>query len=228
MLKNNSTSRIILLRHAKTEAGKGKAIGHTHVPLSDTGKAQAENFSILLQDVIDKNKKNQTSISLYSSPSQRALESYGLIHAQSSKHITIIQEYQEIFLGDWEGVPFDTIKRKWPELYAERGLKMTHFRPPFGDSYAENFQDVQDRMLQGLRTLAKNISLHDRKQTAIIISHAGCIRALLCHFLGIPLENIMQIKVDNLHGMVLSCHDGALQLEESYIDCMDIARYFGS
>ncbi len=228
MLNGKKTGRIILLRHAQTVGGKGRAIGHTHLPLSAEGAACAEEFGQLLQGIM----RQKNDLALYSSPSQRALESFGEIYAKNPASMRILPACQEIFLGDWEGLPFADIKAQWPDLYEERGTHMATFRPPytknwgenFAENFPENFYDVQKRMLGAITSLAHEV--REKKATAILISHAGCIRSLLCHFLGTPLENIMQIKVDNLHGMVIDCHDdGSLHLASAEISYLELAAY---
>lgn len=228
MLRSGKQGRIIILRHAqtvaqalsKTKANQRRAIGHYHVPLSEKGLRTAKDFGHILQTSI----KTYPELHLYSSPSQRALESFGDVYASAPQSITIMPKAQEIFLGDWEGVPFADIKAQWPDLYEERGANMATFRPPYGSSFGESFEDVQSRMLDLVTSLASH--MQSPKSATILMSHSGCIRSLLCHFQGLPLNNIMQLKVDNLCGLVIdSYQNGSLHLTQPNISYTDVPDY---
>lgn len=224
MLGSAKQGRIIILRHTQTvttsKTGQRRAIGHYYVPLSEKGLRTAKDFSQVLQTVIATYPK----LRLYSSPSQRALESFGDVYTGGLVPIAIVPEAQEIFLGDWEGLPFADIKVQWPDLYEERGANMATFRPPHGTAFGENFEDVQNRMFGVVSSLASH--MQSPKDTAILMSHSGCIRSLLCHFQDLPLNNIMQLKVDNLCGLVIdSYEDGTLDLAEPNIYYTDVPNY---
>jgi len=64
--------------------------------------------------------------------------------------------------------------------FTQRGREIAAYRPPKG----EGFQDCQERVVTALEDV-----LASSKGNLIILGYAGVNRVLLCHILGMPLEN---------------------------------------
>ena len=105
---------IYLIRHGRPAFPEEKhmCLGRTDIPLNEEGFAQAAHTAQLLKD---------RSFTVYASPLIRAVqtaEAFG-------KPITVLEDLQELYAGDWDGLTFDTIRERYPELYAARGADKT-------------------------------------------------------------------------------------------------------
>lgn len=104
--------RIYLVRHGQPlfPGGESLCIGSTDLPLSGLGRMQARLTAEYLA--------GKDISALYSSPLIRAV--------QTAEHmdmeIRTLPGLSERSAGDWEGLSFTEIKRRWPELYLARGL----------------------------------------------------------------------------------------------------------
>jgi alpha-ribazole phosphatase/probable phosphoglycerate mutase len=83
---------------------------------------------------------------------------------------------------------FDEIREKHPLEFDAWAGNPLRFSPMGGESTVE----VKERVIDALD---KILNTHEKQQIAIV-SHGGVIRIMLCHFLGIPLENIFRVEQD--------------------------------
>ncbi len=125
---------------------------------------------------------------IYCSDLQRAVKSAKII--AESHRLTPIQvpTLRERNFGIWEGMSFTEIKEKYPaefEAWAGNPLK---YSPIGGESTIE----VNERVVRALEDI---IGLHTG-QNISIVAHGGVNRIILCHIMGIPLENIFRIEQD--------------------------------
>lgn len=170
--------KIYLIRHGKPDfASEGRyCIGITDLPLSEAGKEQAQKLKEYLQY---KNIEHY-----YSSPLLRCRQTAELI-APKKEAVFSVNGFREIDMGDWEGLPFEKIKRLYPEDYEKRGQDMVHYSPPGG----ECFEQCAARAWKDFVEIAEKI-----KGNIAIIAHAGINRALLCRMAGRSLSEIMTIE----------------------------------
>lgn len=96
---------------------------------------------------------------------------------------------KELFFGDWEMKPWADIDR--PALDSWMADFVT-IRTPNG----ENFSDVFDRVQAFWQEQILPHSQTQSQQPVFIISHGGIIRALLCLFMGLSLQNAYRINLD--------------------------------
>jgi alpha-ribazole phosphatase len=171
---------LYLIRHGETEgAEKRRYKGSIDVPLSENGIRQMELLSAYIHNPLR---------AVYCSDLQRAIKSAELIAKPHSLNPIIVPSLRERNFGIWEGMSFDEIREKYPhefDAWAENPLR---FSPMGGESTAE----VKERAIDALD---KILNTHEKQQIAIV-SHGGVIRIMLCHFLGIPLENIFRVEQD--------------------------------
>jgi probable phosphoglycerate mutase len=91
---------------------------------------------------------------------------------------------RELNLGSWEGRRFETIRTLYPQAYRQRGDQIADYRPPAGES----FRDLQDRAWPVFEAVARQL-----RGRALIVTHAGVIRVVLCRLLEIPLKHLFRI-----------------------------------
>ncbi|WBF65981.1 histidine phosphatase family protein [Desulfovibrio subterraneus] len=198
---------IVLLRHAATTGGKGRAIGRTPLALSEEGQQQAASLVESLPRLLARLSGNRTGRSfaaVYSSPASRALDTLAPQYGQMAQgrfaclpQATILPELDEIDLGEWDGLAFEDIRSRFPQAYAMRGRDMAGFRPPGG----ENFRDVDARMQAAMTRMATG------PLPALAVTHAGCIRTVLCRCTATPLDALFSFSPPHARPYVieLSC-----------------------
>jgi alpha-ribazole phosphatase/probable phosphoglycerate mutase len=191
---------LYLIRHGETEgAEKRRYKGSIDVPLSKNGIRQMEQVS---EYIVEENKyfsnppsptflkggKGGLLTAVYSSDLQRAIKSAELIAKPHSLNPIIVPSLRERNFGTWEGMSFDEIREKNPQEFDSWAANPLRFSPMGGESTVE----VKERVIDALD---KILNTHEKQQIAIV-SHGGVIRIMLCHFLGIPLENIFRVEQD--------------------------------
>jgi broad specificity phosphatase PhoE len=171
---------LYLLRHGAIDQSEADCfIGQTDPPLSLEGRLQARSWRKELQ--------NAAFTSVWSSDLKRATETAGIIFDDRVICVKSSRELREIHLGEWDGVPRGHVKNCQPDLWHTRGRDLAGFRPPGGES----FRDLQERVvLQAIRIAAQTSG------KVCIVTHAGVIRVLICHFLKMPLSNLFRLRLD--------------------------------
>lgn len=187
----DSIRAIILLRHAATAGGEGRAIGRTPLPLSPEGLRQAAALYEVMRQC--------HPAAIYSSPATRARDTLGPLIDECT--VSVIADFDEIDMGEWEGRTFDSIRQQAPVMYARRGHDMAHFRIQGGETFA----DVQRRAMKALQRIAQG------PRPALCITHAGCLRVIACALTGTPLEDLMSFRFSPLHGLAVSGPPSALR-----------------
>lgn len=169
---------IYLIRHGETEYGKGKKyLGHTDCKLSAKGINDAEKLSYIFME------SGITINSIFSSDLIRCTDTVNV--AFPDKEVTFLKDLREINMGHLDGLTFDEVKNKYPEVYRERGENIADYIPLNGES----FRECQQRAIKVL-----NYIVSSTKGNVVICSHAGFTRALLCSLLKLDLKDIFNIK----------------------------------
>lgn len=156
---------IYLLRHGETEFNKlGKCQGLLDSPLTPLGRAQVSQNSVLLKHHI----ADTSTLTLYSSPLTRALESTKIICQYLNyplEKVVIDERLQEVDLGEWAGHSFSELQQSYPDISLED--HDWYFKAPTGETYQETLKRCQSW-------------LDDRQPNhcAIVISHALVGRVL--------------------------------------------------
>ena len=151
--------KIYLLRHARPDfpLGTRLCLGRTDLPLGALGRMQACRTARWLAE--------QHFEAVYSSPLLRAVETARFC----ANDLRILPGLQEMDAGDWDGLYFDEIRRRWPEIYAGRGLD-----PNLPIPNSEDFETVRARAESALEQI--------RAETAgdvLVAAHSFVIRTLL-------------------------------------------------
>ena len=170
--------KILLLRHGAVQAPstEKRFIGQTDLPLSAAGRRQARYW----RDCLAKVPLSR----IVCSDLSRCLETARIIAANRCITVSPCSGLREIHLGQWEGMSFRQVQQRWPDVFKARGSALSRFRPPAGES----FFDLQQRVLP-LFEQARD----QQPNNLLIVSHAGVNRIILCHLLGMPLENLFRI-----------------------------------
>ncbi|MTI57779.1 alpha-ribazole phosphatase [Geosporobacter ferrireducens] len=169
--------RIYLIRHGKIDVGEEKRyIGITDLPLSSEGINQAGQLSEYFFHIsIEK---------VYVSPLIRCVQTSEIIVGSRNIESVLLEELKEINMGDWEGKSFAYIKNRFPEQYENRGKHIDTFIPPGGESFYQLQQRVMPAFESIIRSTVGNV---------LVIAHAGVNRVILSNFLGLPLQEILNV-----------------------------------
>jgi len=174
---------LFLIRHGHTVGGEEKRYkGHIDVELSEMGKRIIQRLTENLQ------RLNHTLNAIYCSDLKRALKSAEILSAPLGLNPVVIPELRERSFGRWEGMSFDEISGEYPGEFEKWKADPLKFSPPDGESTLE----VKERTLSTVNGLFKR----HQGETFSIVAHGGVNRIILCHFMGLPLENIFRIEQD--------------------------------
>ena len=175
-------SRLIyLLRHGRIQnPGESRRyIGQLDAPLDPEGIRQAERLrERLLPSGIQK---------FYCSDLERSRETARIIAGANAGGMVVCPELREIHLGEWEGLSFAEVVRRFPEKFEARGRDIAYYRIAGGESFA----DCAKRVLPAYQKI-----IAESADSAAIVGHAGVNRLILCHLLGMPIANLFRIVQD--------------------------------
>ncbi|MFH0949222.1 MAG: histidine phosphatase family protein [Candidatus Aenigmatarchaeota archaeon] len=164
--------RLILIRHAESNANVKKVLGNHRSRLSKKGIIQARKLGMRL--------KNEKIDAVFSSRYKRAAETARLLcelHKPKINHITFVAEAKERNYGKFEGKPH----KHFIEEREKSGKHWHLFRPDGG----ENYSDITKRAKKFYAMLRKTYA----GKTVVIVSHDVFNRVLISHILKKPLSH---------------------------------------
>lgn len=174
---------LYLIRHGQTQDGEVRRyIGHSDVPLSREGIEQMERIS---RYIVQKGSK---LAAVYCSDLCRAIRSAEIIAEPHSINPIISPFLRERNFGIWEGLSFAEIEEKYPKEFEAWAGNPLKFSPMGGESTLK----VRERVIEALEEIIGNY----KDEHIAIVAHGGVNRVILCHVMGIPLENIFRIEQD--------------------------------
>ena len=175
--------RICLLRHARPDfpLDARPCLGRTDLPLGALGRMQACRTAICMADL--------SFEAVYTSPLSRAAETAGFF----SPEARVIEDLREIDCGDWDGLDFAEIQRRWPEIYAARGKDLSLPMPN-----GETAEAVRERARRALNQI-----LAETTGDVLIVSHSFVIRSLLSDYsVRLPYASLTILDEPGAVGMV--------------------------
>jgi len=168
---------VYLVRHGEPEfpGSERRCIGRTDLPLNERGKRQASDLTAYFSD---KNIK-----SVYHSYLSRSKKTAELL---SNDHYPLFQTdgLEEIAMGEWEGLTFQKIREKYPEIYERRGKDIMHIAPPGG----ENFTEARQRFSCAVKRI-----IDEANGNVVIVGHAGVNKVFLCDALGLNYNEMPEM-----------------------------------
>ncbi|MHB8204870.1 MAG: alpha-ribazole phosphatase [Desulfomonilaceae bacterium] len=189
--------KIYLLRHGEIDQSyRGRFVGQTDLPLTDTGEFQARFWENELS--------GEQFGAIYCSDLARSQNTARIIAALREISIEVTPELREINLGEWDGLPVSDIKSYFPDEWRMRGENLESYRPPGGES----FSDLASRVVPVFGSIVKNAV-----GNLLIVAHAGVNRVILCHALGMPLANLFNICQDYGCMNILELSGSSLRLK---------------
>ena len=171
-------TRLYLVRHGElTTSKEWRFVGHRDVELNDTGVEQLQKLAERLS--------NEKINLVLSTDLKRTVHSASIIGTSIGLSPIPHPDFREINLGCWEGMTMDEIAEKYPEEFEKRSLNIAEYRIEGGESFA----DVHSRVIPRLTSC---LDEHKGKNI-LLVAHGGVNRVILCHVLGLSLENLTRI-----------------------------------
>jgi probable phosphoglycerate mutase len=122
---------------------------------------------------------------IYTSPLERTVETAAAIARAHGLEPVVSRELGELDFGKWEGERLDDLRGQ--ELWNRFNTYRSGTRCPGGELMIE----TQTRMVRELDRLR---SVHP-DETVAIVSHGDPLRAVVAHYLGIPLDFILRFEI---------------------------------
>ncbi|MFM2064758.1 MAG: hypothetical protein RLZZ507_4429 [Cyanobacteriota bacterium] len=198
---NHQGFRLLLVRHGETEWNRqGKFQGQIDVPLNDNGRSQAGKAGEFLKDVaID---------FAFSSTMARPKETAEIILKQHpGVKLELLDGLREISHGTWEGKFEAEIEQEFPGELERWRTVPAEVQMPEG----ENLQQVHERSVAAWQSILQ-VAEENQLQTGLVVAHDATNKTLLCHILGLSLENFWNFRQGNGAVSVIDYPSGASSL----------------
>ncbi len=170
------TTVIDLLRHGDVEGGR-KYRGQLDDPLSESGWKQLRATTC----------KKQSWQNIITSPLKRCAEFAEELSHTYTLPLLIEPDFKEVSFGLWEGKTADELLKTEEEQIKNYWNNPINTTPPQG----ENLLAFEKRVTNGWN----NILTQFQGKHILLISHAGVMRIILCHVLGMPLTELFKLDV---------------------------------
>jgi alpha-ribazole phosphatase len=180
---------LTLIRHAETEWNrKQKYQGHQDISLNSKGKKQAQKLSKYLS-----NKKIDM---IYSSDLKRAYTTAQIINNFHKLKIRKKQGLKELSFGQWEGMTYDEIEKKAPDLLKQWIRNPIKTKPPGG----EDLNSFHQRVINTFKEILKQ----NNDENILVFTHGGVIKVYLCFILNLDLKDYWKFEISSTGRTVIN------------------------
>ena len=171
--------RLLIARHGQTKHNLDHRYqGITDAPLNQTGISQSNKLAgRLSSEKIDV---------IYSSDLMRCVQTAELVAKIYDLNINRDERLREISFGEWEGMSYNDIQARSPDLLEKWMSDPAHVSPPNGETLIE--------LAVRVKSAVDEMKRRHADQTVLVVTHGGVIRALLCLSLGIDLNRHSQFE----------------------------------
>ncbi len=174
-------AKLFLVRHGETDLQSAlRYWGKTDVGLGPVGRKQAEQ----LRDRLSREKID----CVYSSDLKRALTTAQTIVSARNLQLVPCPELREIDFGEVEGLNFDEVKAKFPEIammWIEHDPRLVY---PGGESLTQ----LEKRTSQFIDRL----TVHVADDNILVVAHSGVLRTLICQLMDMELKHRWNFRID--------------------------------
>ena len=171
---------LLLVRNGATEwSRERRVVGRRDIGLSAEGRAQAEELAARLVGV--------EVAEVLSSPLPRAFETAELVASSHKNEVARDPRLTDFHAGKWEGM-------KYADVSGSEDYRR-FLASPLADAIpggGETLHAARDRMVGSIEQ-----ALGDNELGAniIVFSHAGPLRVLIAHYLGMDLANYHRLRI---------------------------------
>jgi broad specificity phosphatase PhoE len=192
-------TRLLLIRHAEVETTHQRTFGgQIDMNLSARGKRQAKQLAGYLH--------GKALDAIYASPMKRVQQTLAPALKNSAPAQIILPELREIDFGDWTGLGWEAVQKKFgfaPHKWLDQ---IERHGAPNGESGVAFRARVEP-------CLRKIIRQHPGQNIAVFC-HGGVIRMMLAVLLGLPLPktNLFEIEYASITRVALHPHMAEIEL----------------
>ncbi len=193
---------VTVLRHGECEGRNAVFRGRTDDPLSARGWAQMRGVGAHLPPFD----------SMSSSPLRRCREFAAEFAAARDLPLHVEHGFRERDFGAWECLTADEVATRFPTQGDPRQNPYDN-APEGGESYPDFRVRVESIWTEWTARLASGHHL--------LVTHAGIMRALLVHLLGLPPKNLYRLNLPNAGHFTVSLLAGEAPVLLSLNGCAD-------
>lgn len=191
---------VYLIRHGQSEGNLAhRFLGHTDLPLTELGHAQAERTAEFLKDIpVDV---------IFSSDLKRAYQTAEHTAVKKGLPIHTSEKLREICAGEWENQPIEYLLEHHREGYETWRYNIGAVRCPGGESVEE----VWNRFVPEVERILRE----NEGKTVFIFAHATPIRLVRAAWEGASLSEVKDIpRVSNSSVTKGEYRDGIFRILE--------------
>lgn len=175
-------TRICIIRHGETDWNAQKRIqGHTDIPLSETGRAQALAMAF--------NAAHHRFHAIYSSDLARALETAQALAQREGLEVRRLPQLRERHYGMFQGITAEQGAALYPAAYAHYVARDLDYDFDTGES----LRRFAERVAAGIDWLVR----HHAGQTVAAVSHSGVLDVIYRRATGRPLSAPRDFVIPN-------------------------------
>jgi len=181
-----------LVRHGEAEGAAGRCVGQCDLPLAPRGRADVARLAA---------EWHAPPARIWTSDLARARASAEILAASMglTARVTVDARLREMSFGAWDG-------REWAALEREDGAALAAWMARWDEAATpdgESFGDVIARAGAWLADAVAQARAAGVDRVAVV-AHAGSIRALLAHTLGLPRASTFRLRLDHARVSTLS------------------------
>jgi alpha-ribazole phosphatase len=188
---------LILVRHGDVDALSGLCIGQTDVPLSAAGFTAIQRLAA--------SWSAQPPRFLFTSDLRRAQQSAQVFAARFAIEPLADDRLREVNLGDWDG-------KRWDEVARTDAARYRHWADNWVIQPAPQGESFSDLLRRTGAWLSAVLGSTGEDDCVLAVAHAGSIRALLCHALGLPAARAFSLNVRLAEASHVRCRNGQFEL----------------
>lgn len=179
--------RCYLIRHGEILSNVKKVYaGTSQESLTEKGEEQVRALAERL--------KGRGIRILYASPLRRAVQTADILAGYLRVPVIIEKELKEIVLGPLEGLSYEQIKERFPEIWK----RWTQAPAELKIEGMETLEEVQKRIV----TLLKRWQQKHEDETFAAVTHLAVIRCLLLYTMERSLNDYRKIEIPNATAFV--------------------------
>ncbi|MDW8032999.1 MAG: histidine phosphatase family protein, partial [Aquificaceae bacterium] len=141
---------------------------------------------------------------IYSSPQRRAYKTALTIADVLGLRVVVDERIREMSFGEYEGRSFWELLEREGELF--RRWLSNPLRNPLPTQ--EDMESFKDRVESFLRDV-----MGSPHRNVLVVAHGGTLHAMVCLSLGLGLENLWNIHLDNTGFALLKYSSGRFELK---------------
>jgi alpha-ribazole phosphatase len=204
LLPDQRVGTLFLLRHGDLVASERRLLrGQSEAELSDRGRRQEQALVRWFQ-------AQPTPLQrVYSSDLGRCRSLGSALAATAPCPLELEARLREQHLGHFEGRDWEELSLAYPEAVRAYWADYAHTRPPGG----ENLADLGSRASGFLTAHAPQWL----GQSVALVTHAGVLRVLLCHVLGVSIDQALRFAPPTGSVSVLSHSSAGFVIESLFL-----------